>query len=138
MLLIVWLRELEFIILTIRYDVTPQGLVKSQGNTVIFPGDKYPFSPKGFRVINDNAEGKALWEKARQDWIDRHPYVGRVDGDPPAKPFIQMLGTTVLVLCRRRFEGFVMLSQRRSIWPSQVRFFASLRMTLIIYLDTQH
>ena len=73
-----------------RYDVTPQGLVKSEGNTVIFLGDKYPFNPKGFKVINDNAEGKALWQKARQDWIDRHPYVGRVDGDPPAKPFIQM------------------------------------------------
>lgn len=73
-----------------RYDVTPQGLVKSEGNTVIFLGDKYPFNPKGFKVINDNAEGKALWQKARQDWIERHPYVGRVDGDPPAKPFIQM------------------------------------------------
>jgi hypothetical protein len=73
-----------------RYNVTPQGLVKSEGNTVIFLGDKYPFDPEGFKVINDNAEGKSLWEKARQDWIERHPYVGRVAGDPPGKSFTPM------------------------------------------------
>lgn len=65
-----------------RYDVMPQGLKHAEGNIVIWMGEgEYPFRHKGFKVLK-GAEGMAYWEKARADWIARHPKVPRVKGDP--------------------------------------------------------
>ena len=65
-----------------RYDVLPKPAGKIEGNVVVWMGDgEYPFKHPGFKILS-GPEGQAYWNKAKADWIARHPQVGRVKGDP--------------------------------------------------------
>jgi hypothetical protein len=69
-----------------RYDVMPKPAGKIEGNIVIWMGDgEYPFKHPGFKVLSGK-EGQAYWDKAKADWIARHPKVPRVKGDPGYDP----------------------------------------------------
>lgn len=68
------------------YDPMPHGCSKSEDNVVIWMGDgKFPFQHKGFKVLS-GAEGQAYWDAAKSRWIDAHPQVARVTGDPGYDP----------------------------------------------------
>lgn len=45
-----------------------------------FPNN-FPQPPGCFTIVT-GAEARRIWERARADWINRHPEVGRVAGDP--------------------------------------------------------
>jgi hypothetical protein len=73
-----------------RYDVMPRPAGRMEGNIIIWMGDgDYPFDyeGKGFTLLKGR-EGQEYWEKAKRDWIARHPKVPRVKGDPGYDPVI--------------------------------------------------
>jgi hypothetical protein len=64
-------------------------LADCSGNVLVWlGGGDYPgpfhndVFPNCWTVTTD----PAVWERARQDWIDRHPKVARVPGDPQSQP----------------------------------------------------
>jgi hypothetical protein len=64
-------------------------LADCRGNILVWLGDgDYPGS-----FHNDRFPGcwtvtidRSVWERAKKDWIDRHPKVARLPGDPPSRP----------------------------------------------------
>ncbi len=71
-----------------RLSAIPQGLVHAEGNVVIWMGEgEYVLDHPGFTVLT-GPEGQTYWDRARADWIARHPQVGRVHGDPGYDPEI--------------------------------------------------
>jgi len=56
---------------------------ESSGNTLIWlgDGDFTATIPPGFTLVT-GAKGQAMWDSLKADWIERHPRVGRVEGDP--------------------------------------------------------
>jgi hypothetical protein len=52
------------------------------GAIVIWLGNgPYTAIPEGFTVLY-GAEGKAVWDKAKAEWIKNHPQVPRLPSDP--------------------------------------------------------
>ncbi|MBD3290471.1 hypothetical protein GF337_16830 [candidate division KSB1 bacterium] len=64
-------------------NVVPGKLKHAEGNIVIWLGDgNYPHElPEGFTVMTGD-EGRQFWERAKKDWIKRHPKVARLENDP--------------------------------------------------------
>jgi hypothetical protein len=44
-----------------------------------------PLPRTGFRIVT-GAQARAIWKEARQNWINCHPQVARLPGDPPSRP----------------------------------------------------
>ena len=64
-------------------------LADCRGNVLVWLGEgEYPGPfhndrfPNCWTVTTD----RSVWERARQDWIDRHPRVARLPGDPQSHP----------------------------------------------------
>jgi hypothetical protein len=64
-------------------------LADCSGNVLVWLGEgEYPGPfhndrfPNCWTVTTD----RSVWERARQDWIDRHPQVARIPGDPESHP----------------------------------------------------
>jgi hypothetical protein len=64
-------------------------LADCSGNVLVWLGEgEYPGPfhneqfPNCWTVITD----RSVWERARQDWIDRHPQLARLPGDPQSHP----------------------------------------------------
>jgi hypothetical protein len=65
-----------------RQSVIPSHLKASRNNIVIWLGDgSYTAVPDGFKVLYGD-KGKAIWNKAKAEWIKNHPQVPRLPSDP--------------------------------------------------------
>ena len=64
-----------------RISVEPDRLIKSEGNILIWLGDGEYNAPEGFEILKEE-EGLDYWNKAKMEWIKRHPKVPRITGDP--------------------------------------------------------
>jgi len=64
-------------------EVAGTRLKESSGNKVIWLGDGAfeAAMPSGFTLVT-GAKGKAMWDSLKADWIERHPKVARIQGDP--------------------------------------------------------
>jgi hypothetical protein len=64
-------------------NVVPGILTEAQGNIVIWLGEgDYPHPlPDGFEVLTGE-KGLSYWQKAKHQWIQNHPKVPRLAGDP--------------------------------------------------------
>jgi hypothetical protein len=63
-----------------RRSLVPTQGGKVEGNILIDMGGKAGNS-QGY-TVKRGPQGQAFWDNAVKDWIERHPYVGRVEGDP--------------------------------------------------------
>ena len=64
-------------------------LTDCRGNVLVWLGEgEYPgpFHNERFPGCWKVTTDRSVWERARQDWIDRHPQVGRRSGDPQSHP----------------------------------------------------
>jgi hypothetical protein len=71
---------------TLKADGTPSTKIVSCSNNVMVwtgPGE-YPYylQPGCFTVTKD----RSVWDRARQNWINCHPKVRRIEGDPTPQP----------------------------------------------------
>jgi hypothetical protein len=69
-------------------DIMPNNLKLSRNNIVIWMGTRSPVC-EGFTEYGP--EGKPIWDEARLKWINNHPLVHRLPGDP-------VIGTTEIRL----------------------------------------
>jgi hypothetical protein len=64
-------------------------LADCSGNVLVWLGEgEYPgpFHNERFPNCWTVTTDRSVWERARQDWIDRHPQVARLPGDPQSHP----------------------------------------------------
>ncbi|MGH6897897.1 MAG: hypothetical protein ACREJ5_15355 [Geminicoccaceae bacterium] len=64
-------------------------LADCRGNILVWLGEgdyPGPFHNDRFKDCWTVVTDRAVWERARKDWIDRHPEVARLPGDPPSHP----------------------------------------------------
>ena len=62
----------------------------SRGNSLLWLSDRpipssFPLPPRGFRLLH-GAAAREAWARARTDWINCHPQLRRVAGDPRSDP----------------------------------------------------
>ena len=62
----------------------------SSNNLLLWLSDRpppaaLPLPPRGFKLVT-GARARAVWKDARQNWINCHPRVARLPGDPPSRP----------------------------------------------------
>jgi hypothetical protein len=64
-------------------------LADCRGNVLVWLGEgEYPgpFHNDRFAGCWTVVTDRAVWERAKKDWIDRHPEVARLPKDPPSRP----------------------------------------------------
>jgi hypothetical protein len=64
-------------------------LADCSGNVLVWLGEgdyPGPFHNDRFPNCWTVTTDRSVWERARQDWIDRHPQVARLPGDPQSHP----------------------------------------------------
>jgi hypothetical protein len=64
-------------------------LADCRGNVLVWLGEgdyPGPFHNDRFPECWTVTTDRSVWERAKKDWIDRHPKVARAPGDPPARP----------------------------------------------------
>jgi hypothetical protein len=64
-------------------------LADCRGNILVWLGDgdyPGPFHNDRFPGCWTVTTDRSVWERAKKDWIDRHPKVARLPGDPPSRP----------------------------------------------------
>ena len=64
-------------------------LADCSGNVLVWLGEgdyPGPFHNDRFPNCWTVTTDRSVWERARQDWIDRHPQVARLPGDPQSRP----------------------------------------------------
>ena len=71
------------------WPITWQKLGGASNNLVLWLSDApmppgFALPPSGFRLVT-GAKARALWEQARRNWIDCHPRVRRLPGDPQSR-----------------------------------------------------
>jgi hypothetical protein len=75
------------------WGLPPEGfadrLADCHGNVLVWLGEgdyPGPFHNDRFPNCWTVTTDRSVWERARQDWIDRHPQVARLPGDPQSYP----------------------------------------------------